>query len=497
MPDHPFRRRPIAAAHVFPWPSPPAPRRGALAAAVLLLALAGCATPTPDAGFDAVERLARPHLGAAADAARWARSEAERDAAAARVAELLAQPLSPEAAVQVALLNNPELQAAYQQLAIADAERVQAGRLPNPGWRFSRLRRGDELEFERSLSFDLARLLALPWSQQAEARRVAQVQAGVATQLLALAADTRKAWVQAVATVESQRYAAQVLQAAEAGAELARRMAQVGNFNRLQQAREQSFQAEAELGVARAGQQQLASRERLLRLLGLTAAQARALRLPDRLPALPAQLREAPQLEAQALAQRLDVQAARDAAEQAAVELGQGRVARWVNVFELGLQRNGASQAPTQQGWEIALELPLFDAGEARVARAEARHRQTLLRAAATAVQARSEVREAYGQYRTAWTIARHQRDELLPLRQRIADENLLRYNGMLIGVFELLADARAQVAGVNAAIEATRDYWLAEAELDFALVGRPGPASFAAPAASSSSVAAEAGGGH
>ena len=60
-----------------------------------------------------------------------------------------------------------------------------------------------------------------------------------------------------------------------------------------------------------------------------------------------------------------------------------------------------------------------------------------------------------------------------MPLRKRISDENLLRYNGMLIGVFELLADARAQIASVNAAIEALRDFWLAQADLDMALLGK------------------------
>ncbi|MCP6559412.1 hypothetical protein NL501_29760, partial [Klebsiella pneumoniae] len=83
------------------------------------------------------------------------------------------------------------------------------------------------------------------------------------------------------------------------------------------------------------------------------------------------------------------------------------------------------------------------------VARAEAIYMQSVERAAEAAVNARSEVREAYAGYRTAFDIARHYRDEVVPLRKRISDENLLRYNGMLIGVFELLADARAQVAGV------------------------------------------------
>jgi outer membrane protein TolC len=185
------------------------------------------------------------------------------------------------------------------------------------------------------------------------------------------------------------------------------------------------------------------------------------------------------------------------ATEQTARELGLTRVTRFVNVLELGYINNRSNEAPTQRGWEIAFELPLFDYGQARVARAEARYRQALQRAADTAITARSEVREAYGAYRSAWDIARHHRDELVPLRQRIAEENVLRYNGMLIGVFELLADARAQIAGVNAAIDALRDFWLAQADLDMALVGPPNLAAAAA-LSPAPAVAAEAGGaGH
>ena len=97
---------------------------------------------------------------------------------------------------------------------------------------------------------------------------------------------------------------------------------------------------------------------------------------------------------------------------------------------------------------------------------AESVYMQALHRAAETAINARSEVREAYSGYRSAYDIARHYRDEIVPLRKRIAEENVLRYNGMLIGVFELLADARAQIASVNAAIEALRDFWIAQADL-------------------------------
>jgi outer membrane protein TolC len=81
-------------------------------------------------------------------------------------------------------------------------------------------------------------------------------------------------------------------------------------------------------------------------------------------------------------------------------------------------------------------------------------------------VRARSEVREAYAAYRTAYDIARHYRDEVVPLRKQISDEVLLRYNGMLASVFELLADSREQLASVNAAIDTQRDFWIAETQL-------------------------------
>ena len=448
--------------------------------AALVVSLTGCASFSPDGGFGAVEKLTAERLGSPAQLA-WARQPEDLDRIDRRVGELLARPLGMDDAVQVALLNNRGLQAAYAELGITEAEVVQAGRLPNPGFSFGRMTKGDEVELERGLHVNLARLIAMPLVQRVEARRLEQVRTTVAMQVLSLAADTRKAWVQAVAAEESVRYSRQVMQAAEAGAELARRMAQVGNFNRLQQAREQGFYADAALNLARAEQQRRTARERLTRLMGLWGEQT-AFQLPERLPDLPAQPRDLPEVERTALAQRLDVAAARSGAEATARNLGLTRTTRFVNVLELGLVRNSSNEAPTQKGWEIGFELPLFDWGGARVARAEAVYMQALHRAAETAINARSEVREAYGAYRSAWDIAKHQRDEIVPLKARIAEENLLRYNGMLIGVFELLADARSQIASVNGAIDALRDYWIAQADLDMALVGKLSLSAAAAP---------------
>ncbi len=432
----------------------------------LVLALTGCASLSPGDEVADVNRLTQTHTGQA-----LALEPLAPDALAARLRE----PLTADAAVQLALQNSRALQARIARLGVTAAEVDAASRLPNPGFSFSRLTRGDEVELERGWHFNLARLLTLPLVHQAEQRRLRAEQQLAAADVLALAADARRAWVQAVAAEETLTYRRQVLEAADAGAELARRMQAVGNFNALARAREQGFAADARLALARAEGQRLATRERLVRLLGLWGADAAALRLPERLPALPTTPREQPDIEVLALSQRLDVQAARLRLEQAGRQVSVDHVNRFVPMLDLGIAHNSSNEAPTQRGWEISLELPLFGPGP--LPRAQALAREAAHDAADTAIRARSEVREAYGLYRGAWDIARQHRDELLPLAQRISDEQLLRYNGMLIGVFELLADARAQVSAVAAAQDALRDFWLAQADLDQSMLGRAMPA--------------------
>ena len=450
--------------------------------------LGGCATFSPDGGFAPVEQAAKERLG---KDLRWARSDADRGILDQHVAELLAKELTVDSAVQVALFNNRGLQATFQELGLSEAELVQAGRLQNPGFSYSRQKQGGEVEIERLLVFNLAHLLAMPTIAEIEQRRFAQTQGLVTLQVLGLAADTRKAYYMAVAASETVRYTRQVMQAAEASAELARRMQQVGNFNKLQRAREQSFYADAALNLARAEQAERAARERLTRLLGVWGAQT-LYALPERLPDLPASVAEQADIERVAMAQRLDVQGAKLAAEQTAKNLGLMRATRFVNVLEVGGIYNSFNDAPSQRGWEVTFELPLFDWGDARVAKAEAIYLQAFHRAAQTAVEARSEVREAYTGLRSAHDIARFHREQIVPLRQQIAEENLLRYNGMLIGVFELLADARAQIASVNNAIVALRDFWIAQSDLDMALIGKPSLTAATGPAMAAVAGAAE-----
>lgn len=461
--------------------------RIAMAAAVLTLA--GCATLSNDGGFAAVERITKDKIG---KDVKWARTDADQNTIAKSVAELTARTLSVDAAVQIALLNNRGLQADFADLGLAEAEMVSASRLPNPGFSFMRTKRGDEIEIERGLHFNLARLLTLPLAAKMESQRFELAKGSAATAAIRLAAETRKAYFQALAAEETVRYMRKVREVAEASAELARRMASVGNWSRLQQAREQGFYADAALNVARAEQASARSREALTRLLGLWGAQT-AYALPERLPDLPKTPDDQPDIEQRAMQTRLDVMGAKLGAESLASSLGLSKATRFINVLEIGAIRETSNEAPVRRGYEISLELPLFDWGTSRVAKAEALYMQAVNRAAETAVNARSEVRERYHGYRVSYDIAKHYRDEIVPIRKRIADENLLRYNGMLIGVFDLLSDARSQITSVNSYIEALRDFWLAESDMQMAMIGRPGSGDMPRAMMASESV----GGGH
>ncbi|MFB9242627.1 TolC family protein [Massilia antarctica] len=441
-------------------------RRIALAA--ICAGAAGCASFSPDGGYADVRQLAQQRSGATIPATAPGAASVER-----QVAALLAKPLSADDAVTIALLNNRGLQAAYAELGIAEADLVQAGRIANPVLSFSRLKSHGGVEIERKLMLPVIGLLTMPVTMRLERRRYEQAQLRAAGDVLRTADTTRRAWYGAVAAQQSAEYMEQVKNAAEASAELARRMAVAGNWSKLQHAREQAFYADAVAQLARARQTRTFEREKLTRLLGLSSAGA--FTLPDRLPDLPAAPREVIDAETQAMNNRLDLLMAQKELAGLASSLGLTRATRFVNLLDLSYLRNTSAAGERATGYEIELQIPLFDWGGTKVARAEALYMQAVHRAAGAAIDARSQVRESYGAYRTAYDLARHYRDEVVPLKKRIADEQLLRYNGMLISVFELLADAREQVVSVNAAIEAQRDYWIADAALQAALTG-PAP---------------------
>ncbi|TAK78014.1 MAG: TolC family protein [Aquabacterium sp.] len=451
------------------------PRARLLALAAAAVLFTGCASTAVNQNLDSTAQFSRQHLGAEV---RWLQSDEARAQAQADVDARLAQPLSADDAVQIALAYSPALQAMLYDSAADAATATQGARLPNPVFAFEKLVRKEagarELEIGRVLSFSVLDLLLWPSRLRVAEYQQQATRLTLAGNVVDVANSARAAWVNAVAAEQSLTYFRQVKATADAGAELAKRMQAAGNYSRLQRAREQAFSADAVAQLARAQQSALATREALVRVLGLTDAQAAALKLPPRLPDLPPAPRDEASVQRTGLEQRLDVQLSRVSLDFLAREQGLSRITSLVNGLEVGVVRNSESGLPPQRGYELAFPLPLFDFGDAGRTRTEATYMAALNRTAQVAVEANSRVREQYGAYRTAYDVARHYRDEIVPLRKAISDENVLRYNAMLIGVFELLADSREQITSVVQAIEAQRDFWLADAALQAALVGRP-----------------------
>ncbi|HEY9104246.1 TolC family protein [Chitinimonas sp.] len=452
------------------------------------LLLAGCASTAPDGAIAEVrERLGRER----GEALQLAANEADETRRQAAVAELLAKPLDADGAVRLAMLNNHSVQADLAELGVVQADFAQSTRLANPRFGFSRKQRGSEVEYERSYGLDILGVLTLPWRSEIESRSLEQARLGVAARITTTALAARKAWVQAVAAKQAASYQADVTDSAATGAELAKRMVAAGNYPQLSQQLAQLQAAEAAMRQERAQQAALEAHEALIRVLSLRRQDAAQLQLPERLPDLPKSQRELREIGPEASEKRLDLEMARREVEGLARSLGLTRTTRFINVLEVSYLNNGSNEAAKQHGYELSLELPLFDWGGARVAGAEARYRQALNRAADIGIQAESSLRASYAAYRSQYALAKRYQDEIVPLRKAISDERQLRYNGMLISVFELMADSREQAAVVMAALDAQRDFWLADADLELATTaGNPPSSNFSVGTASAETTA-------
>jgi hypothetical protein len=450
---------------------------------------AGCASlPADDAIAPAVDWSQRVD-GAAPALATTDEQRAEQRALRERT---LAGPLTEAAAVQLALLASPAMQALLADGWAAQAGATQIGAPPNPFFAFERVVTGGEIDITRTLGIGLLELLTLPQRRVLAQHTVDGLRLQLARDVLAYTSSVRQQWVRAVAAQQLVDYHRQVHDAAAASAELARRMQAVGNYSRLQRAREQAFLADAAAQLARAMAAATAEREALVRLLGLEAGEAERLVLPERLAEPPAAPKAADDVARRAVDARLDLLVAR--AQLAAAETGQDLAT--VLPWHAGLAAKSelGPGGERGRGFEIELPLPLFDPGTARRHSASGRTLVAQAQLEQARVDATSVLRERYVAYRTAHDLARHYRDEVVPLARTVTDEMLLKYNGMLVGVFELLAEARAQVHAVIGAIEAQRDFWLADAALEAAIVGAPAAgAALAGPAA----VKAAAKGGH
>jgi outer membrane protein TolC len=443
-----------------------------VAALLSALALAGCATFSPDAGMTVVAGVADQTIKKevvsirTGEEAEWARSVVKR---------LLRRPLTVDTAVQIALLNNKGLQASYNELALAEADMVQESLPPNPTFALSRIAGNGASEIERQVVGDILALATLPFRSEIARQRFQQAQLRAAENTLRLAADVRRAYFRAVAANELAGLLTNAKATAESTAQLAAKLGETGSLNKLDQAREQVFYAEMTADLATARQEATSSRERLIRLLGLWDDDL-GFRIPQQLPALPKRPQSLPSIEIDAVAHRIDLQIARIELDTLAKSLKLTEATRFVTLLDVaGISRK--TQDPEgapfrERGFDIAFQIPIFDGGEVRIRQAVETYNQAFNRLTAKAISIRSEARDAYRVYRSSYDVAGHYQREVLPLRKIITEEMQLRFSSMQVDVFALLVEARQRIAALRAAIEAKREFWLAQSDLQTAVNG-------------------------
>ncbi|OYX15573.1 MAG: copper resistance protein [Rhizobiales bacterium 32-66-8] len=444
---------------------------GMVLAIPLALLLGGCVTFTPDGGMAPVASQVSGDIGG-----QVVKITSEEDAATARVrmSALLSRPLDARGALQVALLNNRGLQAQYNALGISEAAYVAASLPPNPTFGVERLNGGGELDVERRLVANVLALLTLPARSeiagvQFEAARQRAIEATFRT-----AAETRRAYYRAVASRQTEAFLEKARLTADAAADLTVKLGETGAATKLDQARASAFYAEVSNELARARLKSATEREVLTRQLGLWGNDI-GYKLPSQLSRLPGRIRTEPQVEVEAVLKRTDLIAARLELDAMAKSLGLTQATRFVSLIEGGYRGNyqradGETLRP--RGFELEVQVPIFDLGESNVRRAQETYMQAMNRLMEKAVNVRSEARAAYVTYRASYDIARQYHAKILPLRRTINEQALLEYNGMLIDVFELLTTERESIDSTVSAIGAQRDFFLAEVDFQTAIIG-------------------------
>ncbi|ROH85660.1 hypothetical protein ED208_16790 [Stagnimonas aquatica] len=442
-------------------------RRTALVLAVL--GLSACASLPPDLGRSDVS------------AAVVARGQALPTGDTAQLsAQLLAQPLTPDNAITLALIHSPAVRQTTAQLGLAAADVYDAARIANPVFSASRLTSNDPAAVSAQIGLGIALsftdLIFLPArSRYAKAQfEAAKLEVGSAT--LVLASEVQSAWYALAGAEQNATLKTRVAKAAQASADLAQRYFTAGNINQRELALENAAATQAQLSALTAQAEVERARSALNRLMGLPATRDQW-QLAGGLPAPLANEDELDALLKLASENRLDVAAARRNAEAVASAFGLERRTRLLGPIELSYERERDTDGSRTIGPGVSVAIPLFNWGTGRVARAKAQLDAAEADLAAKELDASNDVKAAHAAVRSARAMVERYRDSLIPQREAVVDQMQLEANYMLIGVFELLAAKQQQYDAYSGYLDAVRDYWLARTELTRA-VGRKLPSS-------------------
>lgn len=455
---------------------PPKILRTRLSLLTLALALAGCAA-VPETDYKPVAERLNARLPQTAAIALAGDETAEQ-----RANELLAQPLTPTAAVQLTLLQSPRLRAELAELGVVQADLTQAGLISNPRFAVGALRPegGGRWQLDFGLSASLLDVLTRPLRRSLAENELQRVQLAVTDTLQRELNAVQRDYYAAL----TAGHRAELLKAIEAGAEasrdLAQRLLDAGNTPELDFLREQAEFEQRRLATLQGRAEAERARLQLAQRIGID--DAAALQLPEALPDLPAERFDATALQAQATRDRLDLQLARQAQSSRQRELALFRKTRGVTELEVGVQAEREFDGAENYGPELAVGLPLFDQNQARIAAAESRLAQSDARIRAAELAARNDIARSL----LALDIARERAErlrKLIPQRERIVELSLRNYNFMIDGISTTLLAKREEYATYLDYVDAVGDYWLARSQLALAVGGAlPEPKTAPAP---------------
>ncbi len=436
-----------------------------------LTLLSSCAAVNPRPAFDDMRKTVaeRSRLDP-----EWSRTSEETSAADEAVTRLLATPLTVDAAVQIALLNNPTLQATFEEIGISQADLAQAARVENPevsGFvRFPSEGTGSNTEL--SLVQNVFDIFMQPLRRKIAAGGLEQTKLRVASEVLALAGEVKEAFFTLQARQQLVSRLTVIRDLTETAADFAQKQHDAGTINDLELESRTVIHRESKVEVAVAEAEVRADRERLNRLLGLWGP-GTVWSVEDRLPEIPDAEIPLAGLERLAVTNRQDLLAARWGVDLVGRALALRRKTRFFPIgIHLGVNTERDVGGERVTGPEIALQVPIFDTGKASIARLEAEHRRAQRQLEALAVNARSEVREERDRMLAARDLALYYGRVLLPQRARILDLTLRHYNAMFKGAYDLLQAKQAEVEAEKAYLDAWQSYWIARARLERALGG-------------------------
>lgn len=456
------------------------------------VALGGCVRNNIERSFANVQGAVAQRTGKQVE---WIDVSKEGEAVRQAVEDLLAEGLTADEAVQIALLNNRRLQATYSDLGIAVAELVDAGLLENPVFTGAYRLRGDEYTFEGGVAQDFLSILLLPLRRQRARAELAQAQIRVTGEVIDLAGETRRAFYRYQADQQRVELLRSVVLATAASYEMAWRLRAAGNVTQLNLMNERALYEQAKLDLADAERVLLKHRERLNRLLGLWG-RGTLWTANQRLPEVAESEPEPENVEALAVANSLDLAEAFLDLEVVARRVGIRNVRELLPELEVGVDMEREHETEyelkerriggekdyklddeTKHIWwvgpEVTMPIPLFNQGQPARAAAWAQVRRQWEEYSALAVEVRSYAREALEQVRYERQRARYYYELMVPLRHRITDQTQLRYNAMFMGIFQLLKAKQQEINAGEQYVEALRDYRVAQAELEQILQGR------------------------